>query len=139
MMSPVLIGLIATAVDPVTVLVDCRVPVDLVPVALHIAVQVGHVGRDLRAGRVVPGAAADPVARVHGAGALRAEVGMPGRVAPAGSRRQRLAVRIRSGEAAQIGAVTLGSAGDKKGHRFLWSSAPALREQIGGAQSHRER
>ena len=74
---------------------------------------------ELGVGIVVPGAGADAVARIDGglAGAgLRAEVGAPGVIARADGSGQRLAMRVGSGEAAEIAAFAKADAGDEEGH-----------------------
>ena len=54
-------------------------------------------GNDLSA-VVVPRSIADAIARVDGIGTLRAEIGMPRRVAAADRGRQRLTMRVGPGE-----------------------------------------
>jgi len=82
-----------------------------------IAVQIGEAHGDALALGVEPRAVADAVARVDGIGALGAHVGVPGAVARAGGGGQVLAPLVGSGHPAVVGAVALGSAGDKERHR----------------------
>ncbi len=92
----------------------------------RVAVDLRDAAADELAVRVVPRAVADAVARVDGAGTLRAQVGVPDdRRAAAGRGRQLLAVRVGAGEAAVVGAVALGDAGDEERHRLRRWAAPA--------------
>ena len=73
----------------------------------------------LGARSVVPGTGADAVARIDGrlSGAiLSAEVSVPGVIARANCGSQRLAVRVGSGQPAEIAAFAEAYAGDEKGH-----------------------
>src|SRR5688500_2316688 len=108
-----------------------------------IAVQHASVGRDDLAAKVAPRPVADAVARVHGARALRAQVGAPHGVA-ALSRRfgKRLAVRVRPGEPTEIRAVAFADAGHKERHwlsclrgRASRRSRRLLGEQVGSWHS----
>jgi hypothetical protein len=68
---------------------------------------------------VVPGSGADAVTRIDGrlsGTSLGAEVGVPGVIARAHGGSQRLAVRVGSGEPAEIAAIAEAHAGHEKGH-----------------------
>src|SRR4051812_46190021 len=75
-----LVRLVAAAGNAHAFLVQRRTLVDVVAVARDVAMQVGDVHRDDFALGIVPGAIADAVARVHGARAGGAHIGMPGTV-----------------------------------------------------------
>src|SRR5262245_13704272 len=69
---------------------------------------------------IVPGAGADAVTSVDGGltgTRLGAELGAPGLASRACRGRQRLAMRIRSREPAEIGAMAHARTGDEEGHR----------------------
>jgi hypothetical protein len=66
-----------------------------------------------------PRAAADPVARVHGAIALGREVSPPGLAACAGGLGQLLTMRVGAGEAAEIGAFSRSVARNEEAHSRL--------------------
>src|SRR5215470_7695323 len=72
---------------------------------------------------VVPGAAADAVARIHGGsgwGCLGAEIGAPGVIAGTLLLRQSLAVGVSSGKPAEIPAFANPLAGNEEaGHRLV--------------------
>src|SRR4029453_16107017 len=89
------------------------------------------------ASRVVPGAVADPIARIHGARSLRAQVGVPHGSAPSRRRRQLLAVRVRAGETTIVGAITFADTGDEKAHWLLRaaSAAATLSAATGGGRT----
>src|SRR6185437_7829814 len=80
------------------------------------AVQIGDAGRNNHAFGIRPRTFADAVARIHGAGALRGQIGMPGLAAGARGFRQILAVLVGAGEPAKIGAFAAADAGDKEAH-----------------------
>ena len=65
------------------------------------------------------GSVADAVARAHGARALRAQVGAPYHARCPGGLGERLAVRVRAGEPAEIRAVALADAGHEERHRLF--------------------
>jgi hypothetical protein len=68
----------------------------------------------------------DAVTSIRGwliAASLRAEVGMPSVIAGANRCGECPAMRIRSGQPAEIGAFAHANAGDKKGHRVLLGGA----------------
>ena len=81
-----------------------------------VTVQLGLIGRDHPAGGVVPRTVANSVACVDGARTLRAQVGDPLDASAAGCLCQHLAMGIRAGQAAVVGAVALGNAGDEEAH-----------------------
>src|SRR4030095_10438517 len=101
----------------------------------RVAVKHAFVHRDHLASRVVPGAIADPIARVHRTCSLRAQVGVPHGPSPSRCSRQLLAVRIRAGKATVIGAITFAHTGDEKAHWLLrtTSAATPLSAAGGGA------
>jgi hypothetical protein len=70
-------------------------------------------GNDLSA-LVVPRSIADAIARVDGIGTLRAEIGMPRRVAAAGRGRQRLTMRVGPGETSKVAAPPESDAGHEE-------------------------
>ena len=84
------------------------------------AVQIGDILGDHDAFRILPGALADAVARIHGrlaVGGLRREVGVPGLDSTcAGARglRQRLAMIVGAGKAAEIAAIADAVAGQEE-------------------------
>ena len=84
----------------------------------RVAMQFGDVLGDALACGVVPGSVADPVARIHGAGALRAQIGVPRDAAASCGSAKRLAIGISTGDSAEVGAVALADAGDEEGHRL---------------------
>src|SRR6267143_1391689 len=71
-----------------------------------LAVQLGEVARDDDALGVLPGTLADAVARVDRAGALRAQVGVPGLGAGARRPAEQLAELVRAGESAEVAALS---------------------------------
>src|SRR5436189_4429078 len=71
----------------------------------RVAVQFAEILRHALAAGVVPGAAADPIARVDRARSLRTQVRVPGRAPSACRRRKRLAMGIGAGQAAEVRAV----------------------------------
>src|SRR5215467_7683400 len=122
----VLVGLIAEALDRLVLFSECRSLRNIVAEARgldSVAVQVGHVAGDHLAAGVIPGAVADAVASVDGglvARSLSAEISVPGFAGGAGSAGsfgELLAVRVGSGEAAEISAFARTHAGDKETHR----------------------
>ena len=84
----------------------------------RVAVQFGEVLGHALSRRVVPGAVADPVARVHGAGALRAEIRVPRDAAAPCGRPQRLAIRVSTGQPAKVRTVALADRRDEERHRL---------------------
>src|SRR5260370_1066378 len=80
-------------------------------------VQIIHVSGYHHSLGVLPRADANSIARIDACGATwlgRAQIGSPIVAAGACSRDQRLALRVRSGDASEIGTVTLADAADKK-------------------------
>src|SRR6266436_9136036 len=100
---------VAAAVDLLALLRQRRVLGEVV-----LAVELGHVLRDDGALGVLPGAAPDAVARVDGAGPLRAQVRVPRFAARARRLRERLTGLVRAGEAAEVGALARAGAGHEK-------------------------
>ncbi len=92
------VGGIATAVDLLSLLGQRRLLGDVVAGAVELGETLGDDG----ALGVPPGAGADAVARVDGAGALRAEVCVPGLAARSRCLREHLTVLVRAGEAAEV-------------------------------------
>src|SRR5262249_11313500 len=85
-----------------------------------LAVQLAHVLRDDHALGVLPGALTDPVAGIHRAGSLGAEVRVP--VLAAGGARglgAQLADLVRALEATEIAALARAGAGDEEAHSAL--------------------
>src|SRR6266850_173520 len=117
---------VAASVDHLALLGQGRLLADVV-----LAVQLGHVLRDHGSLGVLPGAAADAVARVDGAGALRAEIRVPGLAARARRLRKQLALLVRACETTEVCALSGAGAGDEEGHPGLLrlSRAPAERYQ----------
>ena len=66
-----------------------------------------------------PRAGANAVARVDGAGALRAQIRAPGLVPRPRALREHLAMLVRAGEAAEVAALAGSDAGDKEAHGAL--------------------
>src|SRR5439155_4620264 len=92
----------------------------------RVAVQVGHILRHHRTAGVVPRTLADAIARIHSrltGNSLRAQISVPGAIPRVGRRRQRLAVLVRAGQAAIVGAVALRGAGYKERHWLRWPLA----------------
>ena len=110
----VLVGRIAAAVVLHAFLVQRVLQAQLVVVA----VQIGNVLRYLHALGVVPGAGADAILRIE---CVSAEIGVPSLAALAGCGGQRLAMRVRSGQAAEIGSVAGSDAGDEEAHARVLS------------------
>src|SRR5437867_9251985 len=102
---------VAAAVHRVALLRQRRLLGDVVR-----AVELGQVLGDDGALRVLPGAAADAIARVDGAGALAAQVCVPGLAAGARRLREHLALLVRAGQTAEIGALSGAGAGDEERH-----------------------
>src|SRR5438445_4795405 len=102
---------VAAAVDLLALLRQRRVLGEVV-----LAVELGHVLRDDGALGVLPGAAPDAVARVDGAGPLRAQVRVPRFAARARRLRERLTGLVRAGEAAEVGALARAGAGHEEAH-----------------------
>src|SRR6185437_6419839 len=109
------VRLVAAAVDDLALLRE----VVLLGQLVVRAVQIGNAGGDDDALGVGPGALADAVARVHRAGALRGQIGVPGLAARAGGLREALAVRVGAGETAEVRAFARTVAGDEEGHAGL--------------------
>jgi hypothetical protein len=98
-----------------------------------VAVEHAFVHCDHLPPRVIPGAVADPIARVDGAWSLRAQVGVPHGAAPSCRHRHLLAVRVRAGETAVVGTITFADTGDEKAHWLLrTTSATTLSTAAGG-------
>ncbi len=117
----VLVRLVADAVDQFALFIQRELFAQRVADARlldRVAVQHAVVHRNDLAAEVVPRAGADAVARVDRAGPLRAQVGAPHRIALSRGLRERLAMRIRAGQPAEIGAVALADARDKERHRL---------------------
>ena len=131
----VLVRLVADAVDQLALLGERELFAERVADARlldGVAVQHAGVGRDDLAAEVVPRSVADAVARAHGARALRAEVGAPhGVAALSRGLGERLAVRVRAGEPAEIRAVALAHAGHKERHRLLLLGRGRTRRLLG--------
>src|SRR5437667_7602853 len=79
-----------------------------------LAVQLGQVVGDDDALGVLPGTFADAVARVDRAGALGAQIGVPGLGAGARGCTKQLAELVRAGDAAEIGALAGAGASDEE-------------------------
>ncbi len=102
--------------------------------------QVGHVLRHHHALHVVPRTAADAVARIHRAGALRAEIGAPGLAGHACGLGEGGAVGIGPGDAAEIAALAGIGAGDEEAHGAILRQRAGCGENEGrcsnGSQGH---
>src|SRR5215211_1840227 len=112
------VGRIATAIDRLALLVERSLFADLVVGAVQI---VDVLGDGLALG-VLPGPAADAVARIDGrapARRLRAEISMPGPVARPGRLRQRLAMAVGALDPAEIAALAGTGAGEEERHVVL--------------------
>ena len=83
------------------------------------AVELRDVLGDDDALGVRPRAGTDAVARVDGAGALRAQVRAPGLAPRPGALREHLAVLVGAGDAAQVAALAGSDAGDEEAHGGL--------------------
>jgi hypothetical protein len=82
-------------------------------------VQLGDILGDDDGLGILPGAFADPVAGIHSGlavGTLGRKIGVPRLGAGARGLRQRLAMIIRAGETAEVGAIADSVGGDKKSH-----------------------
>src|SRR5207249_8377779 len=145
----VLVGHIADAVDNSVLLGERELFTERVADAGlfdGVAVEFRDIHPDALAASVKPGASADPVARVHRARALSAEISVPRRRAAARGGGELLAICIGAGQSAIVGAVTFADAGDEETHR-LWRSLRAaptlprwrclLREHESGEQRSR--
>src|SRR5580704_4709528 len=88
--------------------------------------QLGDIGRDHLALGVSPRTRSDTIARIHRSCSLCAEIRVPRAAAASDARRDHLAVRVRAGQAAQVGAVSLARAGDEETHRRRSSLALAV-------------
>src|SRR3989442_2447228 len=99
---------VATPVDHLTLLGQRRLLADVV-----LAVQLGHVPGDDDALGVDPGALTDAVARVDRAGTLRAQIRVPGLARPARRLRQHLTDPVRTGETAEVAALSRAGARDE--------------------------
>src|SRR5499427_5592935 len=100
---------VAAPVDGVALLGERGLLVDVVR-----AVKLGEVLGDDDAFGVLPGPCADAVARVDGAGALRAQIRFPGLGARARRRPEQLAELVGAREPAEIGALAGALAGDEE-------------------------
>src|SRR5256712_1236968 len=105
---------VAAALDHVTLLGQRRLLGDIV-----LAVQPRHILRDDDALGVLPGTAPDAVARVDGAGPLRAQIRAPGLAARAYSLREHLTDLVCTGDTTEVGAISGAGAGDEEGHSAL--------------------
>ena len=123
----------------VAVLVECGLVIEIVPVALVVAVQIGYVGGDPNPVGVVPRTGSDAVAGIHCAGALRAQVGAPGAVTRSGGSRQTLAVGVGSRQPAQVTTVADGPAGDEEGHGLLLFLGHRQGRDQNGQRDHSEK
>src|SRR5262245_10836705 len=103
---------------------------------------------DALASLVVPRSGADSIARVHRAGFLSAQISAPHCHAAAGSRSQRLTIRVSTGQSTIVGPVAFTDARDKEAHglRRCFGLAPTrlpcwvLSDQDDSAeQKHRRR
>ena len=111
------IGWIGAVFDAQPVFIQRGVPAQLAGGR----VQFIHCAGNYLAFGVLPGAAADAVARIDEVavaqfGGLRAQVGMPDVVARANGLRQGLAVLVGTGQTTEVAAPTRACAGHKKGH-----------------------
>src|ERR1043166_4951516 len=126
------VGRVAPAIDDLTLLVERGLLGEIV-VAVELVNVVGNYG----AARVLPGAVPDAGTGVdagRAADALCAQVGAPGAVARAHPRCEKLAVRVRAREAAEIGAVAQSDTGDEERHVVLRLQVAARRQS---EQQHR--
>jgi hypothetical protein len=95
-----------------------------------VTVEIGEILSYGRSLGVVPGTLSDAVAGIHGwliAASLRAEVGMPGVIAGANRCGESLAMRVRSGQPAEIGALAHANARYEKGHGMRLAGVPRSR------------
>ena len=107
---------IATTIDDGALFGELRFFGELVGVA----VQVGDVGGDLHPLRVEPRPRANAIFRVDWFAIVdTAQVGPPRTTASTGRRGQFLAMRVRPGEAAKVGAIAAANAGNEKSERWL--------------------
>jgi hypothetical protein len=79
-------------------------------------VQVADILGDDRTLGVLPGAGADPVARVDRSRALRTEIGVPRLATRAGGLRERLTLLVGAFEAAEVPTLSRASTGDEERH-----------------------
>src|SRR6185503_17116120 len=118
------VGRVARSVDDLALFVQSDGLPDVVAVTLRVAMQLIDVRRDDDALRVVPGTAADAVARVDGqrraCGSL-AEIRAPGPAARTGGLRQRLTVLVGARQATQVRAIAEAHTADEEAHRRLGS------------------
>src|SRR5215470_5187290 len=75
---------------------------------------------------VIPRPTADPIACVHGARPLSAEVGVPSGSAAACSHRHRLAIGVSPHQSAIVRAIAFADTRYKETHRLWWSLRAAL-------------
>src|ERR1051325_8540985 len=133
----VAIGRITDAVDGVALLGDRGDLREVVAAARRlerVAVEIRDVLGDACALGVVPRAAADAVARVHGWLAVRcrrAEIRVPRLAACTGGLRQRLTLTVRARQSAEVRAVAATGARDEERHR-LGRLRPLRRRLPGG-------
>src|SRR5262245_53944374 len=109
------VRLVAAAVDHLAGFGEGGLLVEVVLVAVQVVERAGNHF----ALRVLPGAAADTVARIDRFRTGGAEVGAPGLGGGAGSGRELLTDRIGAFEPAEIAAIAGTGAGDEEGHRTL--------------------
>src|SRR5262245_50131625 len=125
------VGRVGAAVDRLALLGERRLLADLVVRA----VEVIDILRDHLALGVLPGSAADAVARVDGVATLGAEIGPPRAAAGAGALRQLLAMAVGALEAAEIAALAGSGAGEEERHAALLR----LRRTAHGERQQRSR
>src|SRR5262245_60151962 len=86
---------------------------------LLVAMQIVHVFRDQLATGVVPGAFADPIARIDGVRALSAQVRAPRTVPVPSGLCKGLTVRVGPRQAAEIATSVFPDACDEERHRWF--------------------
>ena len=112
-------GRIAAAVDDLALLRQVVLLVELIVGA----VQIVDAGGNDHALGIHPRTLADAVARVHGAGALRRQIRVPGLAAGAGRCREVLAMLVGAGKPAEIGAFARHRRWSRR--NSYWPAAPA--------------
>src|SRR5688572_21833215 len=118
----VLVGRIAATFDGIALLIERGLFVDVVAIAMNVAMQLGNVARNQVTLSIVPRTIADAVAGVYRRLVLRgrgAEVGAPDFASGARRCREVLAMAIGAGEAAEVATVADAGAGDEEAHRLL--------------------
>ena len=114
---------------------------DVVAIALRVSVQLVDVASDEDTLDVVPGAAANPIARVDGRGGPGrglAQIRAPRAASRTGRLCQRLTVFVGAREAAQVRAIAETDAGDEKAHWLLWSLRFLLRRLSARSRRHHQ-